>query len=36
VLQDGLFDRPQAAHLAPHLNLGITVGLQDGLGILAD
>jgi hypothetical protein len=31
LLEDGLFDFPQPAHLLPHLNLGVTVGLQDGL-----
>ena len=30
-LENGLFDFPQPAHLLPHLNLGVTVGIQDGL-----
>ena len=34
--QHGLFDRPQAAHLLPHLDLGMTVGIQDGLGQIAE
>jgi hypothetical protein len=32
----GLFDRPQAAHLRPHPDLGMAVGLQDGLGQVAE
>ena len=35
-LEHGLFDRPQAAHLLPHLNLGMAVGFQDGLGQIAE
>jgi hypothetical protein len=35
-LEHGLFDLPQAAHLRPHLNLGMAVGLQDGLGQIAE
>ncbi len=31
-IEHGLFDFPQAAHFASHLNLGMTVGLQHGLG----
>jgi hypothetical protein len=30
-----LFDRPQAAHPPPHLDLGMAVGFQDGLGQVA-
>jgi hypothetical protein len=36
LLEHGLFDRPQAAHLLPHLNLGVTVGLEDRLGQIAE
>jgi hypothetical protein len=35
-LERGLFDLPQAAYLFPHLNLGMAVGLQDGLGHIAE
>ena len=35
-LEHGLFDRPQAADLLPHLDLGMAVGLQDGLGQVAE
>ena len=35
-LEHGLFDRPQAAHLLPHPDLGMAVGLQDGLGQIAE
>lgn len=35
-LEHGLFDLPQAAHLRPHLDLGMAVGLQDGLGHIAE
>ena len=35
-LEHGLFDRPQAAHLLPHPNLGMAVGVQDGLGHIAE
>ena len=31
-----MFDLPQAAHLLPHLNLGVAVGLQHGLGHIAE
>jgi len=34
--QHGLFDRPQAADLAAHLDLGVTVGAQDRLGHVAE
>ena len=34
--QHGLFDRPQAADLLPHLDLGMAVGLQDRLGHVAE
>jgi hypothetical protein len=34
--QHGLFDRPQAADLAAHLDLGMTVGIQDRLGQIAE
>src|SRR5271157_4907120 len=36
LLEHGLFDFPQAAHLASHLNLGVTIGLQHGLGQIAE
>ena len=36
LLEDGLFDLPQAADLLPHLNLGVAVGLQDRLGHIAE
>jgi len=36
MLEHGLFNFPQAAHLAPHLYLGLTVGLQYGLGQVAE
>jgi hypothetical protein len=35
MLQEGLFDLPQATHLAPHLNLGVTVRRHDRLGHIA-
>ena len=35
-LEHGWFDRPQAAYLLPHLNLGMAVGFQDGLGQIAE
>ena len=35
-LEHGLFDRPQAADLLPHLDLGVAVGLQDRLGQVAE
>jgi hypothetical protein len=35
-LEHGLLDLPQAAHLLPHLNLGMAVGFQDGLGHIAE
>ena len=35
-LENGLFDLPQAAHLAPHLNLGVAVRVQYGLGQIAE
>ena len=35
-LEHGLFDLPQAAYLAPHLNLGVAVRLQDRLGQIAE
>ena len=35
LFEHGLFDFPQAANLLPHLNLGVAVGLQDGLGDIA-
>ena len=35
-LEHGLFDRPQAADLLPHLDLGMAVGLQDRLGQVAE
>src|SRR3954468_12233002 len=31
-LEDRSFDAAQAAHLTPHLNLGVTVSLQNRLG----
>ena len=34
-LEHGLFDFPQAPHLASHLNLGVTIGFQHGLGQIA-
>jgi hypothetical protein len=34
--QHGLFDCPQATDLAAHLDLGMTVGLQDRLGQIAE
>src|SRR3974377_412666 len=36
MLEHGLFNFPQAAHLTPHLYLGVTVGLQYGLGQVAE
>jgi hypothetical protein len=36
LLEHGLFDFPQAAYLASHLNLGVTIGLQYGLGQIAE
>ena len=36
MLEHGLFNFPQTAHLAPHLYLGVTVGLQYGLGQVAE
>lgn len=35
LFERGLFNLPQAAYLAPHLNLGVTIGLQHGLGHIA-
>ena len=35
-LEHGLFDLPQATHLLAHLNLGVAVGLQHGLGHVAE
>jgi hypothetical protein len=35
-LEHGVFDRPQAADLLPHLDLGMAVGLQDGRGPIAE
>jgi hypothetical protein len=32
VLEDGLLDLPQATHLLPHPDLGVTVRLEDRLG----
>jgi hypothetical protein len=34
--QHSLFDRPQAADLAAHLDLGMTIGVQDRLGHVAE
>lgn len=34
-LEHGLFDFPEATYLAPHLDLGVTIGLQHGLGQIA-
>ena len=36
VFEHGLFDFPQPAHLASHLNLGVTIGLQHRLGQIAE
>ena len=36
LLEHRLFDFPQAANLLPHLNLGVAVGLQHGLGHVAE
>ena len=36
MLKHCLFDFPQAANLLPHLNLGVAVGLQYGLGHVAE
>ena len=36
LFQHRLFDLPQAANLFPHLNLGVAVGLQHGLGHVAE
>jgi hypothetical protein len=33
--EHGLLDRSQATHLLPHPDLGVAVGLQDGLGDIA-
>jgi hypothetical protein len=35
-LEHGLLDFPEAAHLAPHLYLGVTIGLQHRLGQIAE
>ena len=35
MLEHGLLDLPQATHLLSHLHLGVAVGLQDGLGHIA-
>ena len=35
-LEYGLFDCPQTANLAAHLNFGVTVGLQYRLGQIAE
>ena len=35
-LEHGLFDRPQAAHLLAHLDLGVAVGLQNRLGHITE
>ena len=32
LFQDRLFNAPEATHLRPHLNLGMTIGFQDRLG----
>ena len=34
--QHGLFDRPQAADLLSHLDLGVAIGLEDRLGHVAE
>ena len=34
--EHGLFDFPQSAHLASHLNLGVAIGLQHRLGQIAE
>src|SRR6516164_8197019 len=36
LLEHSLLDFPQAAYLAPHLDLGMTISLQHGLGHVAD
>jgi hypothetical protein len=36
VLEHGLFDLAEAADLAPHLNLRVTVGLENRLGHVAE
>jgi hypothetical protein len=35
-LEHGLFDLPKAPDLLSHLDLGVAVGLQDGLGHVAE
>jgi hypothetical protein len=32
LFQDRLFNAPEATHFLPHLDLGMAVGIQDGLG----
>ena len=36
LLEHRLFDFPQAANLAAHLNLGVTIGLQYRFGHIAE
>lgn len=32
LFQDRLFNAPEATHFLPHFDLGMAVGIQDGLG----
>src|SRR3974377_2199968 len=36
LLEHSLLDFPQSSHLTPHLDLGMTIGLQHGLSHVAD